>query len=163
MDYSIRSVTGGIIVRDVYTNPYEMNFNKNVADGISVNRVILYEEKIIHCFVDKKIKKEFKSLLELIASICEGDENPDTGLMFALSEADRLKRIMLNKYQSYLDKKEEELLLKKFDVIKKEINKKLEEYLNMRRQVADVIYMNDYHNIGYQDVYEFEAEHHRSR
>jgi len=107
---------------------YDMNFKNKIDDGININKIRIINQNFIQKILDKKINKRFKSLLELIASICESDEDPSSGLMFALSETERFKREMINKYNRLLKKEQREFIDKKIEVIEKEVKKRLYEH-----------------------------------
>ena len=99
-------------------NIYDMSSKTPIKGGISVKRINLIDQAFIDKMINKRINKRFKSLLELIASICESDEDPSSGLMFALTETEKFKREMLNKYARLLNKQEKENMLNAWKVQK---------------------------------------------
>ena len=110
------------------TNSYNMASKSKFKDGIDVNKITIVDNELIQKTVDKKINKRFKSLLELIASICESDDDPTSGLNIALTETDKFKREMINKYNRLLEKKEIELINKKIELIEKDLKIRLYEH-----------------------------------
>lgn len=116
-------------------NVYNMSSKNKINGGISVKKINIVHQNLIDKMINKKINKRFKSLLELIASICESDEDPGSNLQFALDEAERFKREMINKYNQLLNKKELELIDKKIELIEKDVKKRLyESQMIMRLQ-----------------------------
>lgn len=108
-------------------NSYDMSFKNKIDGGICIKKINLIDQNFIDKTINKRINKRFKSLLELIASICESDEDPGSGLKFALDETERFKREMINKYNHLLNKKELELIDKKIKLIEKEVKNRLYE------------------------------------
>lgn len=106
-------------------NSYDMSSKNKIANGITVNKINLVDQKLIEKMLDRKINKRFKSLLELIASVCESDDDPASGLMYALDETERFKREMLNKYNRLLKKEQKEFIDKKIALVEKEVKKRL--------------------------------------
>ena len=107
---------------------YDMSSKNKIDGGIKINKINLVEQEFIDKVLDKKISRRFKKLLELIASITENDEEPSSGLMYALDETERLKREIINKYNHLIKKEELELIDKKLMMIEKELKKRLYEH-----------------------------------
>lgn len=129
---------------------YNMNKKK---DNESIGIIKFYDNKIINKVIKKSIDLRFKKLLELMISIEESDEDPSSGLLFCLDEADRFKHEMINKYKRFLKKEQMELLNKKIELIEKEVKDKLIAY----RLMHTPIYLNQ----DFED--EVEEEMHRRR
>lgn len=109
-------------------NSYHMASKNKFNDGISVSKITIVDTELIQKIVDKKLRKRFKSLLELIAGIYEGDDDPSEGLNLALNETEKLKREMINKYNHLLEKKELELVNKKIELIEKDLKRRIYEH-----------------------------------
>lgn len=139
-------------------NIYDMSSKTPIKGGVSVKKINLIDQIFIDKMINKRINKRFKSLLELIASICESDEDPSSGLMFALTETEKFKREMLNKYARLLNKQEKELIDKKIDLIEKDVKKRLLEY-----QVINKIQRKMQEEMYYQEELEELKENHRRR
>ena len=140
-------------------NVYDMTSKTPIKGGINVTKINLIDETFIEKMINKRINKRFKSLLELIASICESDEDPTTGLRFALDETEKFKREMLNKYARLLKKKEKELIDKKIDLIEKDVKKRLLEH-----QVVKSFQQKMQQEMYYHELEEVELkENHRRR
>lgn len=113
---------------------------KNKIEGIE--KILVYSSDIKDNIIEKKINKKFKALLELIASIYENDETDPEGILLALTETDKFKKELNNKYNNLLDKKQKEFLEKKFKLIEKELKEKL------------LIISNQYQNTRNTEIYE---------
>ena len=94
-------------------------------NGVKVNEMMIINPSFIEKVLKRKIKRKLETYLQfLITLLDEGNEDP-TSLRHALTDLDRYRRIVINKYRNYLDKKYIDLLLKKMDVLEKEIKSKL--------------------------------------
>ena len=126
-------------------NIYDMSSKNKIDGGISVKKINIVDQKFIDKMINKRINKRFKSLLELIVSICESDEDPASGLKFALDETERFKREMINKYNRLLNKKELELIDKKIQLIEKEVKNRLFEsqmIMKVQQKLQQELMMN---------------------
>lgn len=98
----------------------EINYN-----GVKVNEMVVINPSFIEKVLKRKIKKKLDLYIQfLIRLLDEGTEDP-TSLRHALNDLDRYRRTIINKYRNYLDKKYIELLLKKLDVLERELKSKL--------------------------------------
>lgn len=98
---------------------------KKIIHGVNVNNILVVDKFLIAKAVDKKISRKFKSLLELIASVYENDEDPGNGIRYALNEIEKFKRMMINQYVVYMDKKQVEKLNRKVKLIEQEVNMRM--------------------------------------
>ena len=117
-----------------------------------------YNEEIINYVVTKSVDNHFNKLLDLIVNIEEDGDAPD-GLMLCLNETDRFKKELMNKYARFLDKKKKELLMKKIEIVEKEIKNKLIAYKLSKMTYSNM--QNTFINNDYEE--EMEEVHHRSR
>ena len=91
---------------------------------IDVDEMILVDNDLIKILIDKKVKRGFDKILNMY-TILEEDEDSSSGDWdLILDEVDRFKKHVLAKYKEYLKKEEEKKILKKIDIIKKEITNK---------------------------------------
>lgn len=101
---------------------------ENSSNSMGIKTLEIVDEEIYSKIIRYKINSKFKKILELIASICESDEDPGSGLGFALNEVEKFKRIMINKYADYISKKDLELLDKKVKYIEEEVKARMIAY-----------------------------------
>ncbi len=95
---------------------------KKLGDGIGI--IKLFDSEMINYSVSSILEKHFKKIIELLLKL-EEDDDPSSGLIFCLDEADRLKKEIINKYSRYLDKKQKSILEKKIELIENDIKNKL--------------------------------------
>lgn len=132
---------------------YDDSFNMTKKkDKERLGVIKFYDDKIISSVIKRSIDNRFKKLLELIASIEESDNDPSSGLIFCLDEANKFKREMVNKYNKFLKKSQIEFINKKIELIEKEVKNKLIAYRLMHSEI--------FKNI---DDEEYEEERSRSR
>ena len=114
---------------------YKLLKNRNkLINGVNVKNIVIIKNSLIEKVIDKKIEKKFKSLLELIASVCESDEDPSSGMRYALTEIEKFKRIMINQFTAYMNKKQLEKLDKKIKIIEQEVTMRLYQYNQIYEQ-----------------------------
>lgn len=100
-------------------------------DAINVNRMILINPSLIEKMVDKKIKRKFDYLINLLAIVYENDDDTGEGLKLALNEAEKFRMELVNKYKQYLSDEKYELLLKKIAILEDELYLRMQYILNM--------------------------------
>lgn len=105
---------------------------KKRKDKDSKGTIKFYREDLINKVVKKNINNRFKKLLEIIVGIEEEGNSPD-GLLLCLNEVAKFKRELINKYESYLDKRQKELVEKKIEIIEKDLKVKLMALTVMKR------------------------------
>ena len=80
-------------------------------------------------FIEKVLKRKIKHRLDLyikfLISLLEDETSDPTSLRHALNDLEKYRRTIINKYRNYLDKKYVELLLKKIEVLERELKDKL--------------------------------------
>lgn len=97
--------------------------NKINYDGVLVNKLILINNTFIEMVLKKKIKNKLNVYLSYIIDFASNDAD-EGNTRIALSDIERYKTIILNRYAQYLDAKYISILLKKIDLIEKELLKK---------------------------------------
>lgn len=90
-------------------------------DAINVNRMILINPSLINKMVDKKVKRRFAYLVNMISFVCENDDESGDGLYLALDQAEKFRMELLNKYKKYIEEEKFALLLKKIAILEDEL------------------------------------------
>ncbi len=110
---------------------YDFNESFNMTkkkDDERLGVIKFYDDEVISKVIKKSVDNRFKKILELIASIEEGDEDPSQGYLFCLDEAERFRKEMINKYNKFLKKTQLEFISKKIELIEKDMKNKLIAY-----------------------------------
>ena len=100
-----------------------------IKDSIDVSNVVFLYPIFIEKILKKKIEKKYKEVLSLVTKVASDDEDDDTGFLIGTrGEIERFRDILKTKYNKFLDQKKLEELVRKLDIMKKEITKKLDAY-----------------------------------
>lgn len=130
------------------------DFKPNFSyEDINIKKITLYNPNMINNILVKKIDKSFRKITAIIIDILRNDDEDTTADgVIALSELERLRRIILNKYQNYLEKSKEEEYLKKLRLLENELRSKL----TMTRQINNSFEI--YEKVGKEGMIEDEEK-----
>ncbi len=95
--------------------------NLKFEDMINVNEMIVINPSLIEKLVDKKCKRTFEKILQMISVVYEEDDDDDSNYDLILGEIERFKSLIMGKYKEYIEEKEYETLCKKLEIIKQEV------------------------------------------
>ena len=110
--------------------------NASFEDMISVNEVIVINPSLIEKLIDKKCSRTFNKIIKMM-SLVSDDDDDDSGYMLILDEIERFRNLINNKYKSYMEEKEYNILLKKIELLKQEV-------IARRARVLEMLF--DYEN-----------------
>ena len=99
-------------------------------DAIDVSRMIIINPSLIEKIVDKKIKKKFDQLINMITIVCEDNDQSGEGYMLALTETAKFRTELMNKYRHYIEDEKYELILKKISILEDELKLRLQVVLS---------------------------------
>ena len=99
-------------------------------DAINVNKMILINPSLIEKMVDRKIKRKFDYLINLLSIVYENDDDTGEGLKLALNEAEKFRMELCNKYKKYVNEEKYDLLLKKIAILEDELYLRLQYMIN---------------------------------
>lgn len=106
-------------------------------DGVKVNKLLIIKPSFVEKVLKRKTKRKLELYLEFVINILESEDgNNGDKIAIALNDLTRYKSIVKNNYRIYLDDLYYQLLMKKMDVIEKE--------LKVRKMYLDMSYQNDY-------------------
>lgn len=104
--------------------------------GIAVTSLTVTNQSFIDNVLKRKTKKKLDLYLKYIISIIEDEGSTDpTGVRMALDDLQRYKSIIDYRYRKYLDEKYVHLLLKKIELLERELKTKMVklEYYNTEK------------------------------
>lgn len=109
---------------DGYTIKPKNNINYN---GIKIDSMMIVKPSFIEKIIKKKNQKRLDYYLKYIMTLIdEDDESHNSGdFREALDSLERFKSVVEYKYQKYLDDKYINILLKKIDLIERELKTKM--------------------------------------
>lgn len=96
--------------------------NVKFEDAINVNKMILINPTLIEKMVDKKVKRKFDYLINMMSVVCDSDDETGEGLYLALDEAEKFRNELFNKYKNYIKEEKFQLLEKKISILEDELN-----------------------------------------
>lgn len=99
--------------------------NKVEYSGVKVNEMVVINPSFIEKVLKRKIKKKLDSYLHFLIMLLDNEDTDPTNLRHALNDLEKYRRTVINKYRNYLDKKYIDLLLKKMDVLERELKTKV--------------------------------------
>jgi len=103
--------------------------NTNFFDDINVSRVIIINPSFSEKIANKKMDAKFERLLTMMNIVFEEDDTGE-GLEIVLNEANKFRMELINKYRKYIKAEKLALMLKKLEIVEKELalKKKAIEY-----------------------------------
>jgi len=104
--------------------------NARFEDAIDISRMIIINPSLIEKIVDKKLKKKFDHLINLITVVCEDNDQSGSGYQLALTETERFRMELIGKYKQYIENEKYELLLKKIAILEDELKLRLQVIIN---------------------------------
>lgn len=111
--------------------------NNVTYDGVQVNKLLIIKPSFVEKILKRKTKRKLELYLEFVINMLESDDGSNSGkISLALNDLSRYKSIIKNNYRLYLDDLYYNLLMKKIDVIEKE--------LKVRKMYLDMTYQEEY-------------------
>jgi hypothetical protein len=95
--------------------------NMDIYDMINVNEMVVINPSLIEKLVSKKCKRTLESIIKMLSVIYEDGDEGDEPLQRALDELAKFKAQVENKYKEYMKEKEFKLLLKKIEILRREV------------------------------------------
>lgn len=108
-------------------NGFKMTPKNEIAyDGVVVNSLLLMKPGFIEKVLKKKNKRKLEYYLQYMMDLTESDDDQTpTTIAMALNDLTRYKDVIEYKYRKYLDDKYIDILLKKINLLERELKTKL--------------------------------------
>ncbi len=114
-----------VIKLNLEENGYDFRPRITNSDA-KINKITLFNYSMIDVILSKKIDNEFKKIAAIVYDIlANDDDNTTSDATIALDEVERLRGIILNKYQKFLEKEKEKKYLKKLRILENELRAKI--------------------------------------
>ncbi|MBR3209462.1 MAG: hypothetical protein IKF82_04255 [Bacilli bacterium] len=94
-------------------------------EGIEVSHLTLIDSELIKRVLIKKTKRKLNTYLNFLIAIIDDDDTDGEALELVIDDAERYKRIILEKYSKFLEKSYIKSLLRRLNYVEKELKKKL--------------------------------------
>lgn len=118
-------------------NGFDVNPKNKVKkqNTINVTKAIFMSPTLIEKILNKKIDKQYKNILKLVGEIISDDDSDDTALMVGvLNDVELFKSIIKKKYSKFMKEEQTEKLLKRLQIMSKELRKKVIEIEEEKNQ-----------------------------
>lgn len=122
--------TGEIIYMQYRLSGYNFRPRNISRANISLEKITIIKPSIIDGILTQKVDKKISKIIRLVMYILndeDGSTDP-SDVMLALNEITKLRRILLNRYQDFITKENEELFLKKLRILENELRIKIISY-----------------------------------
>ena len=98
-------------------------------DGVKVGHLTLVEPTLIEKVLKRKTKRKLNAYLNFLINAADEDDDDSEALQLVIDDIERYKNIIINKYSKFLDKRYIKSLLKKVNMVEKELKAKLKELI----------------------------------
>lgn len=123
--FSLYPNDGGIIkcipIEQVNDFEYVPKIDYRINDVVRINKMILKNQTLINSIIDRACKKRLEIILRLLAIIYDDDSDDEDIVNLTLGQIIRFRTEIVEKYQNYMEDKNSKLLLKKLEILEKEI------------------------------------------
>ena len=102
-----------------------------------ITKITIFNHSMIDIILSKKIDKNFKRLAAITYDVINSDDdNTSTDATIALDEIAKLRSIILNKYQKFLEKEKEKKYIKSLRILENELRAKII-YINTLNSIEE--------------------------
>ena len=126
MSYLIKKSqkTNEIIYLNYDLKGYKFTPKSKKNAKIQVNEIVVVNKDLIDKILTIKFNDSMKKLVAYVYEFLNDETDVSSGV-FALSEIDRLKSIIINKYKSFISQKKEKLFLEHLAYLENQIQMKM--------------------------------------
>ncbi len=117
-------------------NGFMFGSNKKVhkIKGVEVTKLIIYNKKLAHPIVKKQVDKKYQKLIALLTDLLISDDSTGRSQMLALTEIEKFRQIIKNKYREFLTRKDLEAMSKQLTIMQKTAKNRIIELQNSLMQ-----------------------------
>lgn len=114
-----------IIVMEYDKKGYDFK-PKIISSLCEINKITIFNPSMIDIILSKKIEKQFKRVAAITYDVLSSDDDESASdAAIALDDVSKLRAIILNKYQKFLDKEKEKMYIKKLRVLENQLRSKI--------------------------------------
>ena len=106
-------------------NGFDITPKNSSRYGINVTKLDVIKGSFIHQILKKRIKRKLELYLKFIVNYMDDGDDDGASLNQILDDLKRYKQILQYRYSKYLKEKQTETLLKKLDLIERELSIKV--------------------------------------
>lgn len=108
--------------------------NNVLYEGVKVSHLKVVEPELIKSVLKRKIKIKLNTYLNILISFTEEDDDDSETYELILNDVELYKNKIINKYAKFLDRRYVKSLLKKVNMVERELKNKLQT-LNKEKEV----------------------------
>lgn len=125
--------------KDKENEAHPLKLKPTIKGGIKLSNVEIIDEKLIRKMILKKVSKELDKIIETFSIYFDLEEEEATSAeSLLLSDIDRLRGIILNKYSNYLNKADIKSFLDKIKFLEDQVKLKKED-LELKEEVKRTV------------------------
>lgn len=99
--------------------------NNNEHPGLDVSSMTINSRNFVEHILKKKVSRKLENYINYIMSLVNDNSDESSSLLgFVLNDVEKFKAIVKGKYAEYLDEHYIELLMKKIDLLERELKVK---------------------------------------
>ena len=99
---------------------------KIMSSSCEINKIAIFNPSMIDIILSKKIEKQFKRVAAITYDVLSSDDDESASdAVIALDDVSKLRAIILNKYQKFLDKEKEKMYIKKLRILENQLRSKI--------------------------------------
>lgn len=99
---------------------------KIMSSLCEINKITIFNPSMIDIILSKKIEKQFKRVAAITYDVLSSDDDESASdAVIALDDVSKLRAIILNKYQKFLDKEKEKMYIKKLRILENQLRSKI--------------------------------------
>ena len=99
---------------------------KIMSSFCEINKITIFNPSMIDIILSKKIEKQFKRVAAITYDVLSSDDDESAAdAVIALDDVSKLRAIILNKYQKFLDKEKEKMYIKKLRILENQLRSKI--------------------------------------
>ena len=91
-----------------------------VIKNTNIKNIIVMNNKLAHPLVEKKVSKEYQTLISILMELLNSDDDTGESLREALNRIEKFRQEIKNKYRHFLKKKELEEMGKQLKLFQQE-------------------------------------------
>lgn len=117
-----------VIAQLKITEGYSFSPKKQISQYTKIKKVSLYDEEKIRIIIVRQYSKKYARLAKIIQDLIESDDATESDFMICLDEIEKLKSVLMYKYERLLKTQVYEYFLNDLFFLEKVIRERVIEY-----------------------------------
>lgn len=126
-------------LKDKERKPHSLKIKPTIKGGVQLSSVDIIDEKLIRKMILKKVSKELDKIIETFSIYFDLEEaEAESAESLLLSDIDRLRSIIINKYSNYLNPADIKSFLDKIKFLEDQIKLKKDD-LTLKEEIKKTV------------------------